>query len=175
MGYDNSMFEGFGLEEDGYEGECLYFTGGSVEIGTGDTSAMWDAFAEGYCLECDDLAGCSPTQSCDDVATAPTESTSLYTMSMNGSNAKSSSAYRKASDSETQSVYKADNIALMRLESATKESEHSSNLKFVGGTVLGLLTLTLLVAAIQKWNKKRSRNQTDQPISESLSPGIEFA
>ena len=87
------MFEGFGLEMEGYEGECLYFKGGSAVIGTGDTSTVYDTFAYGYCIECNGNAGCSSTQTCDDFATGLPQNENIYTMSM-GEDAHASNNYQ---------------------------------------------------------------------------------
>ena len=171
MAYDNSMFEGLGLEYDDYDGECLYFKNGYIDLLNDD---VYSSFVGGYCVECSGVVGCSPSQSCDDLLTGMPQNVQLYQMSMGDASsdpesAVSSNKYQLSTltdaDIQVMDMENAEASALMRLEYGSIKDSSPFTMFAAVGTLVTLVAITALVASVRRWNSKRARTQSDVSVS----------
>ena len=76
VAYDSSYLSGYGITQEGYEGDCLYFDGGSLSVYY--YSSYESYIKTGYCVTCNGVAVCSSDESCDNAVTV--SSSNLYQM-----------------------------------------------------------------------------------------------
>ncbi|CAB9504370.1 expressed unknown protein [Seminavis robusta] len=154
MSYDDDDFTAmYGMEFD-YEGSCLYYVGGSIDIYSYDIDK--EIFGEGVCTECYGMVGCSTDGSCDNFMT--------YTASVRSS----SSGYQLTGsktrlDNETLQELKEPALGLQNsVQNAVFYHENRSSGApqddprfYILGGAIGCVSLLGLVAVLERLRQRR--------------------
>ena len=162
LAYDDSSFEGFGYSVEDYEGECMYFDGGSLELS--DYSYGYSSILDGYCVTCDGVAACSGDGTCDDVSTV--NGSNLYSMSQE----QSSNSYQKT-EVQPNAFKAAQDLNESILLKVSQNGSGSTITYSILGVFIGMCTWFILVAGLEAHRQRRVRRQNSD-LSESLATQV---
>ena len=162
LAYDDSSFEGFGYSVEDYEGECMYFDGGSLELS--DYSYGYSSILDGYCVTCDGVAACSGDGTCDGVSTVNTSN--LYSMSQE----QSSNSYQKT-EVQPNALKAAEDLNNSVSQIMSKNQSIPTITYSLLGAFIGMCTWFALVAGLKAHRLRRVRGQNSD-LSESLASQV---
>jgi hypothetical protein len=153
MSYDDLDFTAlFGMEF-AYQGPCMYFIGGSIDLYSYDMRR--DTFGEGVCTECYGIVGCSTDGSCETFMTynGNTASNKGYQWTGNAEN---------RIDNETLQELKVPALALQEAVTAAVYSNQENNTPpqddprfYILGGAISSVSLLGLVALLERLRQRR--------------------
>ncbi len=164
LAYDDSSLKGYGKTKEDYEGSCIYFTGGRLNLQ--DYQSATDYMNHGYCVTCNGVAMCSLDSSCDN-AVSVSSTSNLYQMSQANEN-----SYQKTEVSAQPFKYTQEvNAAVMSMISEQSRSLSAAWYALIGGCI-GLVSLFGLLAALEGHRQYRMRRAHNAGLEEAFDVEI---
>ena len=176
VAYDSSYLSGYGVTQEGYEGDCLYFDGGSLSV---YYYASYESYIQtGYCVTCNGVASCSSDNSCDNAVTI--SSSNLYQMSQyqeeyDDSSSNINNKKKEVWPNPFKAAEELDTVAMQIIQNSQNGNSGASRALYsIVGALIGAVGWFSILAGIKSYTKWRPRKQMKQNIelSESLSSQV---
>ncbi len=161
LAYDDESLSGFGFSSENYEGECIYFDGGSMDISY--YSSAYDLMKEGYCVTCEGVTSCSSDETCDNAV-------SLYSSNLYHLTEESANAYKKEEVSP-QAFKNAEELDNVAMKMVSNSQLGSSAIYASIGFFIGLVSWFSLLIGLEGHRQWRMKRQNKE-LAESLAAQV---
>jgi len=174
---DTDINTALGTKIYNYEGPCIYFKDGSVDItnSAASSTSSSNLFAEGYCMSCYGKVGCSSTNdeyACDNFMTMATTTNEIaYQLSNSNINNKHTEyeTYQELQSPALTLQRTVTNTVSSQVRASNKETTEDGLTYYVLGGSASLIVIVGLVAFLEAQRQKRQEKERDQVFRDGMT------